>query len=132
MTEILGVDPKRPAPTPPRRVAVDYDAWHTAWVMWESEDLILRQHRASGHVDVPARARSMRRRTATETAAAPPTTLPAALEEGREILVKARVVTRPVASMLSVRDVRILLADLKRRIETRQAMGIAPGDSVDE
>jgi hypothetical protein len=132
VTTILGLNPNRPAPAPPRRVAVDYNEWHIELVMWEYGEELLKRQRAAGRVNVPRSCRSMRRPPAAETAAVKPTALSAALEEGREILVKARVVTRTVAELLSARDIRTLLTDLKRRIDTRQQMGIAPGDPMEE
>jgi len=127
--DILGVNPNRPAPEAPRRIATDYNEWHINLVMADYFDELERRQRAVGEATVPRACRSMRRTKPEALPPVAPTVLSAALEEGRELLVQSRVVTRPVAAMLSARDVRTLLADLKRRIETRQKMGIVAGDA---
>ena len=128
---ILGIATDRPPATPRRYVATDWNDWHTRVTIWEATDEALRLEQRSGTLEIPKSCKRMGRRGGGDQVRPDRLPVSTAMEEGRRILVEARVVTAPCASSLTAHDVRVLLEDLQRRIAVRREFGLEPKDPPD-
>ena len=128
---ILGIAVDRPPPAPRRYVATDWNTWHTQVTIWEATDEALRLEQRSGTLDLPRSCKRMGRRGGGSQVRPDRLPVSTAMEEGRRILVEARVVTAHCASTLTAHDVRILLEDLQRRVAVRREFGLEEPEPPD-
>lgn len=126
MTPLLGVNPSRPAPAPVARVAVNYDAWRYKLVLWEEYSREEERERHLGSATVPVQCKTLRRRGGGPEVHIRDSKDDPAMKEARSVLVKARVVTAANAELMTKRELRAALRDLRGRIEARIGIGLDP------
>lgn len=126
MSTLLGINPSRPAPQERNIVLVDYDRWHMELVFFEEYRATEEHERRLGSATVPVACKTLRRRGGGPEVHARGKAGDPEVNEMRVTLVKARVVTAANSELMTKRELKAALRDLRRRIEARIGIGLDP------
>lgn len=124
MSTILGINPERQQPAASRYVAVDWDRWHYRLVLYECIEAELEKERRLGTATVPDQCKVLRRRGGGPEVHVRGKQGDAEVSEIRSVLVKARVVTAAASELMTKRELRAAMLDLRARLEACAGIGV--------
>ena len=119
---LLGIDESRPAPQPPRRVAIDYDRWHMHVVLYQSTEEAERIEAARGTCALVVPAVTRRRRGGRDTLPRSRRDMSDPIEQAKQLLVSARAATWAILDEMTDDEIRRALDDLRNRIRTAEEL----------
>lgn len=119
---LIGIDESRPAPQPPRRVAIDYDRWHMHVVLYQSTEEALKIEAARGTCDLVVPAVNRRRRGARDTIPRSRRDMSDPIEQAKQLLVSASAATWAILDAMTDDEIRRALEDLRNRIRTAEEL----------
>lgn len=121
---LLGLNPSRPAPLPRNLVVVDWDRWHYHLTMYECLSEAMEKEKRLGSATVPVQCKTLRRRGGGPEVHVRGKEGDPEVNDMRSVLVKARVVTAAASELMTKRELRAAMKDLRARLEACAGIGV--------